>query len=231
MKLKIHSKIGKYARPLNVCFNGNRKTISDYNNTVEYEFEKADEYNLTIEQIEDEKLSIIAQVILTIINCFKVMLSLYLLDSFNFADYNNIKPYSIRKTYIIKLNSNANIDLAYKDTSFSSAKNEFSMPNVEINNFSVQDEKTSLDCSVEKIKQNKKHLTITLSIIFIICFFGMSFVFYSALLSKDIATICVCSAILLFFIAVYVVSLRKIIVSYNKIIKKLSVEQKTDCNY
>lgn len=98
----MHSKIGKYARPLNICFNGENKTISTYNDTVEFEFEEAGEYNLSVEQINDENPGIISQIILTIIMCFKVMLSLYNLESFNFSDYNDTKPYSIKN--IIALN-------------------------------------------------------------------------------------------------------------------------------
>lgn len=227
MKLKIHSQIGKYARSLNICFNGTNKTISAYNDTIEFDFQEVDEYNLSIEQIADEKLGIISQIILTIINCFRVTLSLYNLESFDFADYNGIKPYSLKKNYSIKLNSNTDIYLAYKDTTFSSATNEFSIPYVEIKNFSVQDEEMNLDCSVKNLKQNKKHLKITLSLIFFICFLFMASVCYFAVLSKSIASICICSVILLFFIAVYIVALRKIIYSYNEIIKKLIIRYRT----
>lgn len=223
MKLKIHCKIGKYARPLNIGFNETNKMISAYNDTIEFEFEEAGEYHLSIEQIEDEKLGVVSQIILTIINCFKIMLSLCNLESFNFADYNNIKPFSLKKNYSITLNSNTNIYLSYKDTSFSSVTKEFSIPYVEIENFSVQDEKTKLDCSVNPLKQNKKHLKVILSLIFFICFLFVVPICYTAVLSKSITSICVCSAILLFFIAVYFIELRKIVISYNEIIKKLSI--------
>lgn len=169
-------------------------------------------------------MSVISQMFLTILMCFRVLISLYNLESFNFLDYSDIKPYSIRKNYIIKIKSDTNINLKYKDTSFSSSNNEFSIPYIEVNNICVQDEKTLLDCSTEKIRKSKNCLTITLSIIVLVCFFGFSTVFYFALLSKNIVPICMCSAILLFFIIVYVVSLRKIKVSYNIIISKLNLK-------
>ena len=223
MKIKMHSKIGKYARPLNICFNGENKTISTYNDTVEFEFEEAGEYNLSVEQIKDENPGIISQIILTIIMCFKVILSLYNLESFNFSDYNDTKPYSINKYYSIKLNSNTDICFAYTDTSFSSATNKFSIPYIEIENFSFQDEITDLNCSVESLKQNKRHLKITLSLIFLICFLVVTPACYFALLSKSIASIAFCSLILFFLIVIYIISLLKIILIYNEIIKTLTI--------
>ena len=88
------------------------------------------------------------------------------------------------ENYIIKIKSDTNINLKYKDTSFSSSNNEFSIPYIEVNNICVQDEKTLLDCSIEKIRRSKNCLTITLSIIVLVCFFGISTVFYFALLSN-----------------------------------------------
>ena len=204
MKIKIQSKIGKYARPLNIRFNGENKILSTYNDVVVFNCEKAGEYHFSVEQINDENMSVISQMFLTI-----------------------LKPYSIRKNYIIKIKSDTNINLKYKDTSFSSSNNEFSIPYIEVNNICVQDEKTLLDCSTEKIRKSKNCLTITLSIIVLVCFFGISTVFYFALLSKNIVPICMCSAILLFSIIVYVVSLRKIKVSYNIIISKLNLKKTT----
>lgn len=224
MKIKIQSKIGKYARPLNIRFNGENKILSTYNDVVVFNCEKAGEYHFSVEQINDENMSVISQMFLTILMCFRVLISLYNLESFNFFVYSDIKPYSIRKNYIIKIKSDTNINLKYKDTSFLSSNNEFSIPYIEVNNICVQDEKTLLDCSTEKIRKSKNCLTITLSIIVLVCFFGISTVFYFALLSNNIVPICMCSAILLFFIIVYVVSLRKIKVSYNIIISKLNLK-------
>lgn len=223
MKLRIHSQIGKYARPLNICFNGENRTISAYNDTVEFEFEEAGEYNLSVEQIKDENIGIISQIILAIIMCFKIMLSLYNLESFNFSDYNDIKPYSLKKIYRIKLNLNTDICIAYRDTSFSSATNKFSLPHIEIEDFSLQDEITDLDCSFESLKQNKRHLRITLSLIFLTCFLIVAPVYYFALLSRSIAPIVFCSLILFFLITVYIISLLKIVLIYNKIIKNLNI--------
>lgn len=222
MKIKVQSKIGKYARPLNISFNGENKIISTYNDVIEFDFEKSGEYHLSVEQINDDNMGVISQIFLIILMCFRFILSFYNLDSFNFLDYSHIKPYSIKKNYIIKINSDTNVNLKYKDTSFLSRNNEFSIPYIEVDHFSVQDEKSILNCSTENITKRKNYITITLSIIVFVCFLGISAVFYNALLSKNIVPICMCSAILLFFVIVYVVSLRKIKVSYNKIISKLS---------
>ncbi len=224
MKLKIHSQIGKYARPLNIRFNGMNKTISTYDNTVEFEFEEANEYDLCVEQAEEEKPGFISHIILIIINCFDVMLSLSVLDSFNFADYNDTRPYSLKNNYCIKLNSDTDIFLDYRDSSFSSAKSEFSVPCVKIKGCNIMDEKIKLDCSVESVKQNEKYLKITLSLICFIGFLLISLVCYSAVLSKSILPVCLCSIILLFIVAGYIVALRKIKITYNKIVQKLKNE-------
>lgn len=221
----MHSKIGKYARPLNICFNGENKTISAYNDTVEFEFEEAGEYNLSVEQITDDNLGIISKIFLIILMCFDTIISLYNLESFKFTDYNGTKPYLLTKTYIIELNANTDISLEYKDTSYSASTLKFSIPNIKIKNFSTVNETTDLYSSAEPLKQNKKYLKITLSLICFFCFLGVSPIFYSALFSGDIAIIALCSAILLFIIAIYIIALLKITFIYNEIINKLSIDE------
>jgi hypothetical protein len=222
MKVKLHSQIGKYARPLTIRFNGTIKTLSSYNNTVEFELEKGGKYDLSVEQVEDEKLGLISSMILTIINCFKIMMCLYNLESFNFLAYNNTRPYSLNNNYCIMINTDTDIFLSYKDSSFSSAKSEFSAPYVEIKGCKILNEIINLNCSTESLKQKKKQLNNTVLLIGFVTFLLIAIVCYSAVLSKSIVAVCLCSIILLFIVVVCVLALQKIKISYNTIVSKLN---------
>lgn len=218
MKLNLYSHIGSYSKPLKINFNGELRIISDTKNNVSFDFNHSGKYNLIIEQIDEPKQGVFAKIVLIIVGIILNVISLLSLNDFDNKEYNHLHPYKLKKMYTVFLSSDTKIIINYKDSTFYSNKNKFSIPIINIECHNIVSEDTVLNSCTEVIKQRKKYLQTILFILWIISFLVMSLIVYYSFLSQSVFAMVICLVLLLYFVIAYIIALIRIDLTYKKII-------------